>query len=197
MRMNVNVKRVLAMLLAGVTVFPAFAIAGCASTDVGTATQGVQSSSGSSGATASAGTQASSQPKEVDFTLTGLDGNTYTLSDFVGKPVLLNFWATWCPPCKGEMPLLEQTYNEWKDKGVVILAVDIGESASTVQKFIDQNGYTFNILLDQQQKVANTYLVQAIPTTYFIDKNGIIQGKQVGAFPDIDHIEAYLNKLTQ
>ena len=67
-----------------------------------------------------------------DFQLQSLDGQSVSLSSFQGKPVLINFWATWCPPCRGEMPYIQQVYEEWSDKGLVILAIDIGENPSTV-----------------------------------------------------------------
>lgn len=133
--------------------------------------------------------------KAPDFTLVGLDGETYTLSRLEGSPVLLNFWATWCGPCRSEMPHLDEVYAEWKDKGLVMLAVNVGESESKVSEYIEKYGYGFPVVLDPTNDGASKYRIAAIPTTYFIDENGIIQDKVTGAFPNREIIEEYLNRL--
>lgn len=107
-----------------------------------------------------------------NFTLTTTDGKTLSLSDFKGKNVYLNFWATWCPPCKLEMPEIEKLYKETKDSDLVILTVNLGEDKNTVTNFIKNKNYNFITLLDSNQKVADLYNVVSIPTSYFIDKNG-------------------------
>ncbi|MEH7336636.1 redoxin domain-containing protein [Neobacillus drentensis] len=117
--------------------------------------------------------------KAPDFELKTLTGETVKLSNLKGKKVMLNFWATWCPPCKAEMPEMEQFYKE-KDKDLVILAVNIDPQLE-VQKFVDENKITFPILLDAEDKVNETYQILSIPTTYFIDSKGIIQNKFTGA----------------
>lgn len=138
-----------------------------------------------------------SPPKNLapDFQLKGLDGKIYTLSGFRGRPVLINFWATWCGPCRGEMPYLEEVYRDWKEKGLVFLAVNIGESASDVREFMDRYGLTMPVLMDTSRAVAGKYNITGIPTTYFIDSDGIIQNKVAGAFPNKASIEKYLGKL--
>lgn len=108
-----------------------------------------------------------------DFTITTLDGQTLNLSDLRGRPVLLNFWATWCGPCRREMPTFQEYYGENSDD-VVILAVDYLESDRTVQGFVDEFGLTFTIGMDYTGAIAALYNVQAFPTTIMIDKNGII-----------------------
>lgn len=116
----------------------------------------------------------------ADFTLQTLDGQTVRLSDLRGRPVILNFWASWCGPCREEMPLLSRTHDELKDSGVIILAVDVQESAATVQRYVDQNRLPFMIALDTDGQVSGQYRVRSLPTTYFIDAEGVIQSWQVG-----------------
>ncbi|MFC1991764.1 TlpA family protein disulfide reductase [Chloroflexota bacterium] len=116
-----------------------------------------------------------------DFTLTDLDGNQVSLSDFRGKTVFLNFWATWCPPCRAEMPEMESVYQEYKDKEVVIIGVDIQETEETVRQFVQEGGYSWTFLLDTSGTVAADYEVVAIPTSLFLDKEGIIRAVNVNA----------------
>lgn len=117
-----------------------------------------------------------------DFELETLDGDTVRLSDFRGKRVMLNFWATWCPPCRAEMPDMQRFHE---DKDVVILAVNLtdtpNESIEKVEDFIDEFGITFRALLDTETAVANLYQIQPIPTNYLIDSEGIIHNKAFGA----------------
>ena len=129
-----------------------------------------------------------------DFQLADLDGQLVTLSDLRGSPVLLNFWATWCGPCRAEMPFIQDIYeNEgFSDKGLIVLAVNIGEDSSTAKIFMVDNGLTFAVLLDADQKIAREYNIRAIPTTFFIDKNGIIKDVKVGAFSSRVEIEQRL-----
>jgi peroxiredoxin len=107
-----------------------------------------------------------------NFQLETLEGETVKLSDFKGQGVFLNFWATYCPPCKEEMPYMQNQYEEFKDKGVTILAIDVGEPKVTVEKFAKRYGLTFPILLDQNQEVLNSYGVGPIPVTFLIDEDG-------------------------
>lgn len=130
-----------------------------------------------------------------DFQLKSLNGTSVKLSDMRGKPVLVNFWATWCGPCRSEMPYLQQINDTWTAKGLVMLEVDLGENSAIVHNFMTSLNLTLPVLLDSAQTVANTYSVSAIPTTYFIDKNGIIRGKNVGAFPSKAAIESELSKI--
>jgi len=115
-----------------------------------------------------------------DFTLPVLGGGNATLSSYRGKVVILNFWATWCPPCRTEMPSMETLYQRFNAQGLEILAVDIGESASTVQQFIRSAGYTFPVLLDSANRVSSVYGIKNIPTTYIIDREGKRIGRVIG-----------------
>lgn len=110
-----------------------------------------------------------------DFTLTSINGTKVTLSDYQGRVVLLNFWASWCSPCRSEMPSMERLHQTLGDEDFVIIAINIdGGVTDKVREFITQNGYTFEILHDKDQIVAEPYGVRAIPTSYIIDKNGTV-----------------------
>ena len=130
-----------------------------------------------------------------DFQLNNLDGQSTSLSSLQGKPVLINFWATWCSPCRIEMPYIQQIYDEWSDKGLVILAINIGESSSEVSEFMKSYNLSFPVLLDTKGDVAEKYNIRGIPTTFFIDKDGIIQEKKIGAFQNKTQIEERLSKI--
>ncbi len=116
-----------------------------------------------------------------DFTLVDLEGNQVSLSDFRGKTVFVNFWATWCPPCRAEMPEIEAVYQEYKDRGVVVIGVDILEPEDVVRQFVEQGGYSWTFVLDTSGEVAGNYEIAAIPTSLFIDREGIIQAVKIGA----------------
>ncbi|WP_026889840.1 TlpA family protein disulfide reductase [Clostridium beijerinckii] len=132
--------------------------------------------------------------KAIDFNLKDLNGNELSLSDLKGKKVFLNFWATWCPPCKAEMPEIERLYQETKDSDLVIISIEIGEPLNTVKSFIDSNKYNFKVLIDSDQSVATKYNITSIPTSYFIDKDGNIVSKHVGGM-NIDQMKAYIKTL--
>lgn len=138
----------------------------------------------------------STYEKAEDFTLLDLEGNEVSLSDYKGKKIFLNFWATWCPPCKAEMPDIEKVYQETKDSDLVILAVEIGEPLETVKSFIDENDYNFKVLLDIDQSVALAYDISSIPTSFFIDEDGNIIAKRVGAMNNEQMME-YIETLNQ
>ena len=132
-----------------------------------------------------------------DFQLDNIDGQPVSLGDFRGKPVLVNFWASWCPSCRSEMPFVQGTFidQKWADKGLVVLAIDIGESPSTVSEFMKEYGLTFQVLLDTTQDVSLEYYVRAIPTTFLIDRDGIIREMRIGAFSSKSEIEESLRKI--
>ena len=110
-----------------------------------------------------------------DFELSNLDGQVVSLSDFRGKPIFLNFWATWCGPCRFEMPFIQKMYKELSSEGLVILAVNLQENPARVKKFVENLGFTFPVLLATNSEVPLAYNIRAIPATFFVDKNGIIQ----------------------
>lgn len=132
--------------------------------------------------------------KAINFKLKDLNGNELSLSDLKGKKVFLNFWATWCPPCKAEMPEIEKLYEETKNSDLVIITVEIGEPLETVKPFIESNKYNFKVLLDPDQSVATKYNINSIPTSYFIDTDGNIVSKHVGGM-NIEQMKAYIKTL--
>ena len=121
------------------------------------------------------------RPDLMDFTLPLLNGEQKTLSSHKGKVVILNFWATWCPPCRAEMPSMETLYKRFQNQGLEILAVDIGETASAVQPFVRNNNYTFPVLLDLNGNIGSLYGVTAIPTSIIIDRSGKIISRITGS----------------
>ncbi|KPL02524.1 MAG: hypothetical protein AMJ73_08665 [candidate division Zixibacteria bacterium SM1_73] len=115
------------------------------------------------------------------FSLYDLSGNLVRLADFRGKVVLLNFWATWCSPCRREIPSLERLYQSKKDQGFEIVAVNQERaSASQIASFAQEYGMSFPILLSRRGDVGSKYWVRAIPTSFLLDKNGVIKWKIVG-----------------
>jgi len=111
------------------------------------------------------------------FILKGLDGADVA-APVAGKVTVLNFWATWCPPCREELPELERFARD--NPAVAFYAVDIDEPAAKVQAFMEKNGFTFPVLLDGGGSVAQTYRVSAIPTTFVIDKSGVVKLRKTG-----------------
>jgi len=114
----------------------------------------------------------------VNFKLVSVDGKEYSLLDFKGKKVLLNFFATWCPPCRAEIPDFERFHRENKD--VVLIGINIQEDKATVEEFLSSMGVTYPVLLDRDGKVSTQFGIEGIPTTFLIDKNGKIVAKNVG-----------------
>ncbi len=116
-----------------------------------------------------------------DFSLTLFDGRTVRLSDFRGKVVFLNFWASWCPPCRAEARLLEQAWQRHKDQGIVFLGVDMQDTEEAARGFIREFGVTYMNGRDPNNRIAIDYGVYGIPETFFIDKDGQITYKHIGA----------------
>uniref|UniRef100_A0A7C5Z7D7 TlpA family protein disulfide reductase n=1 Tax=Caldicellulosiruptor owensensis TaxID=55205 RepID=A0A7C5Z7D7_9FIRM len=113
-----------------------------------------------------------------NFKLVSVDGKEYSLSDFRGKKVLLNFFATWCPPCRAEIPDFERFYKENRD--VILIGINIQEDKATVEEFLNSMGVTYPVLLDRDGKVSAQFGIEGIPTTFLIDENGKIVAKNVG-----------------
>jgi peroxiredoxin len=111
----------------------------------------------------------------ADFSLTDLGGKVHRLSDYRGKIVLLNFWATWCKPCTTEMPAMQVTYDRLREQGFIVLAVNELEDESKVREHIRTHAHTFPVLLDRDNRVANMYGVFGLPVSVFVDPQGIVQ----------------------
>ena len=117
-----------------------------------------------------------------DFTLETIEGKTVRLSDYRGQTVLLNLWATWCPPCRAEMPAIQKMHEEYKDQGFIVLALNMTyqDTPSNVEPFIQEYDLTFPVLLEPSGQVAAQYELRSLPSSFFIDKNGIIQEVVIG-----------------
>ena len=115
-----------------------------------------------------------------DFRLRDIDGNTVRLYDLKGKVVLLNFWATWCPSCRFEMPAMEALHKELSSQGLVVLAVALRESAEDVRAFYKEHSLSVPALLDHNAEAFELYDTWSLPTTFLIDKRGYLVGKAVG-----------------
>jgi cytochrome c biogenesis protein CcmG, thiol:disulfide interchange protein DsbE len=117
-----------------------------------------------------------------DFRVTTLDGQTLTLSDLRGAPVLLNFWASWCPPCKAEMPAMQKIYQEYAGRGLIVLAVNASaqDDVAAARAFLLDYGLTFPVGLDMQNEAMRAFNVTSLPSTYFIRADGIIEEVVIG-----------------
>lgn len=115
-----------------------------------------------------------------DFSLPTLGGGTMRLSDYRGKIVFLNIWATWCPPCRDEMPSMQRLYEHFQGRDFEMLTISIDEDPSKVEPFMKELGLTFPVAFDPQQQVASQYGITGVPETYLIDKNGIVMHHMIG-----------------
>ena len=116
----------------------------------------------------------------VEVTLPDLSGRQVSLSDFKGKILFVNFWATWCPPCREEMPSMQKLHARLKDKDFLMVAIDLQESAEPVKKFLNEYELTFMTLLDSKGETGPLFGINSIPTTLIMDKNGMIIGVAIG-----------------
>jgi len=130
----------------------------------------------------------------LDFQLENIDGGPISLSDYEGKPVMVNFWATWCPPCRAEMPLIQEFASE-NQESFVVLAVNVGEERSTIEGFVSNNElHDLIFLLDPENSVAALYGVPGFPTSLFVDQNGLLQAVHIGEL-NRDLMVQYLAKI--
>jgi thiol-disulfide isomerase/thioredoxin len=130
----------------------------------------------------STGVSAAQKPA-ADFAVRDSDGNSVRLSDLRGKPTVVNFWATWCPPCRSEMPHFQTVYEEMKDE-VNFMMIDLvggGETQAKAEDYLKEQGFSFPVYYDTTGEAASTYDVAAIPTSLFIDASGNLTGQSVGA----------------
>lgn len=130
-----------------------------------------------------------------DFQLDQLNGPSTKMSNYRGKVVLLNFWATWCTPCIKEMPEIQAAYEKLKDEGFVVLALNFGEETEKAEKLVKEMGLTFPILLDREVEVAERHRVVSLPVTFFIDPNGVIKEQVFGGGLTLDQITEAFHRL--
>ena len=130
-----------------------------------------------------------------DFTLQTIDGESITLSDLRGKPVMLTFWAIQCPACGLQAPYIQAFYDEWSSEKIAVLTIDVGDSPAFVQDFVTQQGYTYPVLLDPQGRVAQTYGIPGVPITFFITTEGIAKAYKIGPFQSQEEIESALDTV--
>lgn len=125
-----------------------------------------------------------------DFNLQDMDENSFTLKDFKGKVLLINFWATWCPPCRREMPSMERLYKKMKNTDFTVIAINQLESPDHVFAYMGDLGTdpTFTILFDEESRISEAYKVVGLPTTYLVDKKGKVRYRAIGG-REYDHLE--------
>jgi len=115
-----------------------------------------------------------------DFTLQTADGTAVQLAKLKGKPVWINFWATWCVPCREEMPAMQELYEQYHGQGLEILAVNMEEDPATVRRWIASGNYSFTFVLDSDGQQVKRYNVTAAPTSYFVGRDGVIRDLKLG-----------------
>ncbi len=130
----------------------------------------------------------------LDFSLQTLDGARVSLSDYRGQVVLVNFWATWCPPCRAEIPALEAAYQAHRDDGLVILGVSVEDPPELIELFLQDFDITYPILLDRNGAVYRAYRAPGLPTTVLVDRDGIIQVRHVGEL-SARELDQYLSEV--
>jgi peroxiredoxin len=130
-----------------------------------------------------------------DFTLETLDGETVRLAKLRGQVVLINFWATWCRPCRDEMPAIQEAYDRHRDEGLTVLAVSVMESDTQVTDFVKEMELTFPISIDRYGSVSERYRTRSIPSSYFVDRSGVIQHVVVAGPMRSSEVESQLADL--
>jgi peroxiredoxin len=129
------------------------------------------------------------------FRLAGLDDKAHDLKEYEGKPLIINFWGTFCPPCRDEMPALQKQYDKWKGQGLELVGINLGESRLTAESFVRNVDVNFPILLDKDKQIQNRYGVRDYPTTFFIAADGTIQDVVVGGPISEQEIETRVQQL--
>lgn len=132
--------------------------------------------------------------KAPNASLVDLDGKALSIADFKGRALIINFWATWCPPCRAEIPALDAVYQAYRDKGVEVLGIDYGEDGDTVKGFLRDIKISYRIALDPYEEAADRYRVAALPTSFFVDREGVIRAVHLGGM-DRQTIESQLSKI--
>jgi len=123
------------------------------------------------------------------FSLKDIEGKTVSLNDFKGKLILMNFWATWCAPCLEEMRVIRQVHDQWREKGLVVLSINMGESAARVRGYAKRYALSFPVLLDPNTELFVKLDVRTLPTSLLVGKDGIIVAKKRGAFLSTESLE--------
>ncbi|WP_071460012.1 thiol-disulfide oxidoreductase ResA [Bacillus massilinigeriensis] len=129
-----------------------------------------------------------------DFVLSDREGNKHQLSDYKGKGVFLNFWATWCGPCEREMPHIDNQYKQFKDKRVEVLTVDVGESKIAVDKFVERHNLTFPVMIDEDGQVQAAYGIGQLPITFLIDEEGKVVRSYTGELTE-DKVKRFMEEI--
>lgn len=129
-----------------------------------------------------------------DFRLEALDGTEVSLGDYRGSVVLINFWATWCPPCRAEIPDIEQAYQTRQDDGFVVLGISVEQSRASVAPFVEAVGMTYPVLLDEMSQVYKMYRVPGLPMSILLDRDGVIQVRHIGLMTGAQ-LEDYLAQV--
>ncbi|WP_260286076.1 thiol-disulfide oxidoreductase ResA [Peribacillus aracenensis] len=129
-----------------------------------------------------------------NFVLTDMEGKEHKLSDYKGKGVFLNFWGTYCKPCEYEMPYMDNQYKNFKEQGVEILAVNVGESDYAVNNFITKHDLTFPVMIDKGREVENAYRVDVLPVTFLVDKEGKVIDIITGALTE-ESIQKHMERI--
>jgi peroxiredoxin len=130
-----------------------------------------------------------------EFTLQNVNGSTVNLSDFSGRPVMLTFWRINCSACQFQMPFTQALYDKWSSDSLAVLTINVGDRASDVEDYVNSNGITYPVLLDSQSQVANDYGIIGVPTTYFIDGQGVLKAYQIGAFQNENEMESAIKSV--
>lgn len=129
-----------------------------------------------------------------DFEIVYPDGSRQRLSDLRGRPVLINFWATWCGPCRVEMPEIERAYLQYQDQSLVVLAVNLQESPAQVQAFVEELAITFPVVLDPQGDLADRYQIRSLPSSLFIGRDGVVAVRWIGLLTP-EQLEKHLRRI--
>ena len=175
-------------------VLAASLLAGCGSLGVPGGSLGV--AGGPAGSVIVVGAGGLDGQRAPVFRLVDLQGQTVTLADYAGRPVVINFWASWCIPCQQEFPMYRQARDTYDAQGLEVLGIIYEDSADSAGKFMAKEGATWPALIDADGAVAKAYRVTAIPTTFFVDRHGIIRDASYGPPPQ-DALTSYLQQIVQ
>lgn len=132
--------------------------------------------------------------KAPDFVVTDLNGERHQLSDYKGQGVFLNFWGTWCKPCQREFPFIDKMYQHYKEKGVQVIAINVGEPEFNVKNFIKKYDLSFPVAIDKGDQLQNAYGIGQLPATLIIDKNGIVIDIIIGEMSE-KLIQQYMEQI--